>query len=65
MVAVDDGGIVLTEEDWVKHFLPCRPENKRLLKATDETTIGVLTYSQPTETSQAFAFALPFPFTQV
>lgn len=64
MMAVDDARIVLAEKDWIKYFLPCRPERKHSLKATDETIRFVHLYST-TETSQIFASTFPFPFTQV
>lgn len=44
-MAVDDARIILAEKDRIKYFLPCRPENKHLLKATDETIKFVHIYS--------------------
>lgn len=44
-MAVDDARIVLAEKDWIKYFLPCRPERKHSLKATDETIRFVHLYS--------------------
>lgn len=47
--------IVLTEKDWIKYFLPCKPENKHPLTATDKKLLGLFIYIQSSETSHLFA----------
>lgn len=40
-MAVDYARIVLAEKDWIKYLLPCKPENKHVLKATDSLTFSL------------------------
>lgn len=60
MMAVNYARIVLTEEDRIKYLLPCKSENKHLLKAADKAAIRLFRLYVTPGNIPASTFPVPF-----
>jgi hypothetical protein len=63
-MAIDDARVVLAEEDWIKHLLPCKSKSKYSCKARDSLYFGVRSFTLRPLKHPGIFTTFPFPFIQ-